>query len=74
MLKLAKGTHILGLTKTGSHRTISQYFFVVIFGSYPERGVTNDPPIRNGKEKSKELSEQIHMGSYLHRYLSILLD
>ena len=27
MLKLAKGTHILGLSKTGSHGTISQYFF-----------------------------------------------
>lgn len=61
MLKLAKGTRILGLTKTGSHRMKSQYIFVVvIFGSYPEKGFTNDPPNRNGKKKSKELSEQIY--------------
>lgn len=48
MLKLAKGTHILGLSKTGSHGTISQYFF----GSYPERELINDPPIHNKKAKS----------------------
>ena len=48
MLKLAKGTHNLGLTKTGSHGTISQYFF----GSYPEGELINDPPVRSGKTKS----------------------
>lgn len=56
MLKLAKGTQILGLTKTGSHGTISQYFF----GSYPEREFINDPPIHNAKQKSKELTEQMY--------------
>lgn len=58
MLKLAKGTHILGLTKTGSHGTISQYFVVVLVAT--QKGVYNDPPIQNGKKKSKELSEQIY--------------
>lgn len=29
MLKLAKGTHILGLTETGLHGTVSQYIFLV---------------------------------------------
>lgn len=48
MLKLAKGTHILGLTETGSHGTISQCFF----GSHPERELINDPPIHNGKTQS----------------------
>lgn len=61
MLKLAKGTHILGLIETRSHGTISQYFFV-FFGTYPEREFTNDPLIHNGKKKSKELSEVMSYG------------
>lgn len=54
MLKLAKGTHILGLTKTGSHGIISQYFVVLV--ATQKRGLQ----IHNGKKKSKELSEQIY--------------
>lgn len=64
MLSLAKGTHILsGLNKDRLTQNYKPVFFVVvvvIFGSYPEKGFTNDPPIRNGKKKSKELSEQIY--------------
>lgn len=60
MLNLAKGTHILGLTKTRSHGTISQYIY--IFGTYPEREFTSDPLIYNGKKKSKKLSKVMSYG------------
>ena len=47
MLTLAKGTHILGLTDTRSHGTISQDFFFLVA---TEKGRSQRVPIDNGRK------------------------
>lgn len=50
MLTLAKGTHILGLTDTRSHGTISQDFFFFFFLVATEKGHSQRVLIDNGRK------------------------